>query len=909
MLKLVIVESPAKAKTIGKFLGKGYEVVASYGHVRDLPSSAEEIPESIKGKPWARMAVDVENDFTPVYVVQADSKKHIAELKKLVKASEEVVLATDEDREGEAISWHLLEILQPKVPVKRIAFHEITKTAIEEAIASPREVNYSLVRAQESRRILDRLYGYSLSPVLWKKVRTKLSAGRVQSVAVRLVVEREEERRAFHTATFWDIEAQLEADGIGFKAVLSQWDGKRIAGSKDFDEKTGKLIADKVHWLKEAEAKSLASGLETAAPWQVIGVEQKASKRKPPAPFITSSLQQAASSLLGMSPKQTMQVAQRLYEGVDLGGGEREGLITYMRTDSVILSERALAEAAQAIKSMYGDRYHERRQYSTKSKMAQEAHEAIRPTHLSRPPREVAAYVSKDELRLYALIWNRTMASQMADAELMQTSLEIGAKVQGKEAVLRATGTVVTFDGFLKVSDAEQSDVQLPHLNQGQKVGRNEAVKLHGLEALGHETKPPARFNEASLVRRLEEEGIGRPSTYAPTISIIQQRGYVDKRGKALVPTYLGIAVTLLLRKHFSEFVDVKFTARMENALDDIAEEHQDWKQFLSSFYFGNGDFGHGLQPQIDSQMEQIDFPSIPVGDDEAGLSIVVRLGRTQAFLQRGEGGTGHTATVPEDIAYDELTVEKAVSLLEARAKGNEPLGQDPETGLNVYAILGPFGPYVQLGEVTEGEKKPKRVSLGRGFPLEDVTLDIAMQYLGLPRKVGDHPETGKSIRTAIGRFGPYVVCDGEFRSLPTTETVFSMTLDEAVALLAQPKRAGRQKVLLHTVGEHPESKAALEIYEGRYGPYITLDGVNASLPKGVDPATVTVAQALELLAAAAERKPAAKKRAVKKKAAAKAPAKKAPAKKAVAKKAAAKKPAAKKAAVKLAADKKAPAK
>ncbi len=884
-MKLVIVESPAKAKTIGKFLGKDHTVLASYGHVRDLPSKADEIPAAIKKKPWARMAVDVENNFAPVYVVQPDSKKQIAELKKSLKDADEIVLATDEDREGEAISWHLLEILQPKVPVSRIVFHEITQEAINEAIANPRQVNQELVRAQEGRRILDRLFGYSLSPVLWKKVRTQLSAGRVQSVAVRLVVEREEERRAFHKAVYWDIEATLSADEIPFTATLVEVEGQKIASGKDFDETTGLLKSDKVRWIQEDVATDLCEALKANVPWNVATVQQKEARLRPYAPFITSTLQQTASSILGFSPRDTMRVAQRLYEGVDLGGGDREGLITYMRTDSVTLSNRALSEAENVIKEKFGDAYHHRRQFSTKSKMAQEAHEAIRPTHLGRTPEQAAKIIHGDELKLYRLIWNRTIASQMADAELLRTTIDFEATVGDRKIVLRSNGSVVTFPGFLKVADSGQKDSQLPDLKEGDQVGPSARVAIDNLNALSHETKPPARFNEASLVRRLEEEGIGRPSTYAPTISTIQNRGYVEKHGKALAPTFVGIAVTLLLREHFNEYVELKFTARMENALDAIAEGKLDWVDFLRAFYQGKGDFGSGLAPQIESKMESIEFPTISVGTAADGQPIVVRLGRSQPFLQRGEGGQGNTASVPDGLTYDELTVEVAEALLEARAKADEPIGQDPETGANIYAILGPYGPYVQLGEVDkESKKKPKRAGLGRGFAMENITLEVALKYLSLPRHVGTHPESGKLVRSAVGPYGPYVVHDGDYRSLGSGEEVFTITMDEALALLAQPKRRGRQKKVLREVGTIPDTETKIELFDGRYGPYVSDGKTNASLSKGMDPDKITVEESMKLLEEQAAKKGTKKKAPAKKK---KAAAKKKPAAK---KKAAAKK-------------------
>ncbi len=875
-MKLVIVESPAKAKTISKFLGKEYEVVASYGHIRDLPSSAAEVPSAIKDKPWARMAVDIDNDFTPHYVVQKDSKKRIAELKKKMKEAEEVVLATDEDREGESISWHLLETLQPKVPVRRIAFHEITSSAIKQAIEHPRDVNTELVRAQEGRRILDRLYGYELSPVLWRKVRPKLSAGRVQSVAVRIVVEREEARKAFHVAPYWDLEATLSRDGTAFQAVLHGVDGKRLATGKDFDGDTGGLKSKDVYWLREeAEARALAQALEAGLPWRVANVERKAVRQRPQPPFITSTLQQAASSQLGFSPTRTMQVAQRLYEGVDLGGGDREGLITYMRTDSQVLADKALHEAGQVIREHYGERYHQGpRHYTTKSRMAQEAHEAIRPTVLARRPEELAAYLSDEERRLYSLIWRRTLASQMADAELEKTAITIAAEADDKQATFRANGSVVTFPGFLAVSPSGTNDTVLPPVEEGQQVGPDQPLTLDGLQPQRHETKPPARFTEASLVRRLEEEGIGRPSTYAPTISTIQARGYVEKIGSALAPTFLGVAVTNLLRRYFGDYVDYGFTARMEEALDAIAEGRQDWKAFLRSFYRGEGQFGDGLKQAIEGQMEHIEFPAIPLGEDGEGRPIVVRLGKNAPFVQRGEGGAENVASIPDDVTFEELDVAKAEELLAAKARGNEALGQHPETGENIYALLGPYGPYVQLGEQGEDRKvKPKRASLPKGTHLEDVTLETALKYLSLPRELGEHPDDGKKVKAAIGRFGPYVQCDREFRSVKAPDDVFTIELPRALELLAQPKAGrGATKKVLRELGDDPKSGVKLTIYEGRYGPYVSDGNKNASLPKDADPQAFTIEQAAKLLANAPAKKKAAprKRKASAKKASAK---------------------------------------
>jgi DNA topoisomerase-1 len=886
-LKLVIVESPAKAKTISKFLGSDYEVVASYGHIRDLPSSAAEVPEAIKQKPWSRMAVDIDNNFEPYYVIPSGTKKRINALKKLMKKADTVVLATDEDREGEAISWHLMEVLQPKVPVERIVFHEITKSAIDEAIANPRQVDDKLVRAQESRRILDRLYGYSLSPVLWKKVRRNLSAGRVQSVAVRLVVEREEARRAFVSAEYWNMEATLSAEGIDFQAGVTTLGGKRLASGKDFDAKTGQLKNDQVMTLLGPQAQQLAKDLQDNTPWKVVAVDQKQTRLRPAPPLITSSLQQAASSLLGISPSQTMRIAQRLYEGVDFGGDDREGLITYMRTDSLTLSDRAMAEAGEVITAQFGKRYYEGpRAYKSKSKAAQEAHEAIRPTHLSRTPEKVAPYVSNEDLSLYRLIWNRTMASQMADAELLKTAVDFQVGTSQGEAILRSNGSVVSFPGHLAVADSAQKDNVLPAIQQGQGVGPGEAIALKQLDPICRETKPPGRYTEASLVKRLEEEGIGRPSTYAPTITVVQNRGYVDKRGNALVPTFLGIAVTRLLRNHFSEYVDLQFTARMEDALDDIADGEENWVKFLSAFFHGKGNFGPGLDSKIAAELPGIPFSTIEVGDDpESGEPIIVRLGKTAPFYQRGEGGPGNTASVPLALTYDELSLEDALKAIEARAKGDQVIGVDPESGKEVFVLEGPYGPYVQLGKMEIPEavpgkkakkpKKPKRASLPPDMTAEQVTLEWALKHLSLPRSLGSHPESGKTVSAAIGRFGPYIKCENDFRSLKAKDgdDPFTVTFERALELLAQPKVGRGGKKLLRDLGEDKDSKATIQLYDGRYGPYVTDGKINASLPKDAKHEEITLDAALILLANSPKAKAKAapkKKAASKKKAAAK---------------------------------------
>ena len=896
-MKLVIVESPAKATTIQKFLGKDYQVRACLGHVRDLPKSASDIPAAYKGEDWARLGVNVDGDFNAIYVVQKDSVKQISELKKLAKQADEIILATDDDREGESISWHLLEVLKPKVPVKRITFNEITRTAIEGAVKAPRNINQPMVRAQETRRILDRLFGYELSPVLWRKVGSKLSAGRVQSVALRLVVEREEERRRFVPAAFWDAEALLARDGKEFKATLIGLNGARIATGKDFDDITGQLKkkgSNPPYWLQEEEACALIEGLKASVPWHVSAVEEKESKLHPSPPFITSSLQQAASTQLGFSPRKTMQVAQKLYEGVDFGDGSRAGLITYMRTDSVTLSEKALQDMAAFVQKNFGDNYHHRRQFTTKSKTAQEAHEAIRPTDVFITPDAVSGRLSTDEQRLYRLIWNRAVASQMASARLLRTTIDIEGKTPAAVAVFRATGAVVVFPGFLKIMSERQRENELPALSTGMTVSPQEGadICLNTLEAMSHETQPPARYNEASLVNLLESEGIGRPSTYAPTVALIQQRGYVTRAGIALVPTYLGIAVVMLLRKYFPNYVDLRFTARMEDILDAIATGEQDWLNFLRTFYHGDPESDNlGLKPEILAKLDSIEYPTIPLGTTEEGQAVVVRLGKTAPFIQRGAGGEGNTASLPDKLYYAELTLEKAVELVENQAQRDESLGTCPDTGKTIFLLEGPFGPYVQLGKAENGEK-PKRTGLPKGMALEDCDLGKARYLLSLPRKLGAHPDTQKDISQGIGRFGPYIVHDGDFRSIDGTR-FFTMSFEEALAILREPKAAARGKKLIRSFEKAKEDDPEINLYEGRYGPYVTDGKVNASIPRGTDMNTLTLEQALDLIAAAAERK---KKAPAKKKAAAK---KKPAAKKATTRKAAAKKAAAKKATAK----------
>ena len=869
---LVIVESPAKARTLERFLGKTYAVMASVGHIRDLPQSAKEIPPGIKDKRWARFGVDLDGDFTPYYVVPDDKKKNVQNLKAALKDASEVLLATDPDREGESISWHLSEVLKPKVRVRRIEFHEITEEAVNDAIAHARDINQSLVRAQESRRIVDRLYGYSLSPVLWKKVQTGLSAGRVQSVAVRLIVEREEARALFRTSVYWDLEAKLTGEGKEFAATLARLGDARVATGKDFDPATGALKSRGVRLLDEPAARALGTALEHNLPWTVTSVEAKPGLERPAPPFTTSTLTQEASRKLGYSTGRTMQIAQRLFQGVEIGNDEIEGLITYHRTDSTTLSEKALSESARVIGEMFGPEYHDGpRRYQTKVKNAQEAHEAIRPTDFRQTPQKLAALLDSDELRLYDLIWKRTMASQMKDARVLKTTVEITAAGDGEPAMFTASGKAIEFAGFRRAyvegSDDPQAELEdqetiLPACAVGDRVyaqgvmpaGR-EGLAFLGLDAKKHETLPPARYTEAALIKELEAAGIGRPSTYASIIQTIQNRGYVFRLGKALVPSFTAFAVTELLRLHFSDYVDVGFTAEMEEVLDAISNGEREWLDFVRSFY--RGDARHvGLEALIEQKQSEIDYPAINVGVDSATEQpIKVRIGRYGPFLQRGEGGEGNTASLPDDLPPADLTVAHALQLLEAKAQGPKDLGVDPATGLHVFVIVGRFGAYVQLGETEKGSKeKPRRGSLIAGMSEETVTLDEALKLLALPRDLGAHPDDGQMIIAGQGRFGPYVKHGDEFRSLEDSDDVFTIDLGRAVALLAAPKKSrGRKsaaRTVLKEVGPHPRSGTMINLLEGRYGPYVTDGTTNASLPKGMSLEQVTLEQAVELLAA-----------------------------------------------------------
>jgi DNA topoisomerase-1 len=868
---LVIVESPAKARTLARFLGKDYRVEASYGHIRDLPESAAEVPKEIKGKSWGRMGVDTDGQFTPYYVVPADKKKHVQLLKTALKDASELILATDPDREGESISWHLKQLLKPKVKVRRIVFHEITEEAIRQALREAHEdVDENLVRAQESRRILDRLYGYTLSPVLWKRVQTGLSAGRVQSVAVRLIVEREEERMAFRTANYWDLEAKIKSDTGEFVATLVRVGNDRVATGKDFDAR-GQLTGKGARVLDEVQAHAFADALSRHLPWEVTNVEEKPFSQRPSPPFTTSTLQQEANRKFGFSAERTMQVAQRLFQGIDIGGGDIEGLISYHRTDSTTLSDKALNEAGQTVREMYGDDYYKGpRQYQTKVRNAQEAHEAIRPTEFRRTPQSLERALENDELRIYDLIWKRAIASQMAEARMLRTSVEItGSGANGEKAILTASGKAIEFPGYLRAyvegsddpsAELDEKETLLPKVAIGDRIHAPDNLDakfvVAGLDEKAHQTSPPARFTEASLVKRLEEEGIGRPSTYAPTVATIQRRGYVSRQGKALVPSFTAFAVTQLLRDHFGDYVDLGFTAEMEEILDQISNGEKDWLDFIREFYRGDGKH-HGLEHLVEDRDQEIAYPMIDVCDDpETGKPIRVRIGRYGPFLQRGETSEdGPRASLPDDLAPADLTCEKAVALLKAKAEGPRVLGEDPATGQKIYVMLGRFGPYVQLGETPDDKKadKPRRASLGRNFTEDTLTLNDALKLLSLPRELGAAAD-GEMIVANVGRFGPYVKHGSEFRSLEAEDDVYSITLERAKELLAKEKKSIRRQRTaaqeLRALGEHPESKAVVKILEGRYGPYVTDGTTNASLPKGTPPESVSMDDAVGLLAA-----------------------------------------------------------
>ena len=874
MSTLVIVESPTKARTIRNYLPSGYQVEASMGHVRDLPPSAKEIPPAYKDKKWATLGINIEDKFQPIYVVPEKKKKVVKELKTALKVADELILATDEDREGESISWHLLEILKPKVPVKRMVFHEITKEAIQKALQDCREVDKDLVHAQETRRILDRLVGYTISPLLWKKIAWGLSAGRVQSVAVRLTVARERERRAFQSGGYWDLKADLEQAKQPFEAKLFTLDGKRIASGSDFDADTGKIAEGKdVVLLNEEDANQLKERIIDKT-WTVSDRSERGSTRKPYAPFTTSSLQIDSNRKLGLSARETMSVAQKLYE---------KGFITYMRTDSVHLSQQAISAARKCIESKYGKEYlsPKPRQYSTTSKGAQEAHEAIRPAgETFRTPKETK--LKDREFKLYDLIWKRTVACQMADAKLTQIAVDV--KVEN--AVFRANGKRIDFPGFFRayVEGSDNPDVALedqaiplPPLKKGDKPDCKD------LEAIGHETQPPARYTEASLVKTLEKEGIGRPSTYATVMGTIVDRGYVQMRGKALIPTFTAFAVTALLEEHFPDLVDTEFTSKMEQTLDEIARGGAEWIPYLKKFYQGKA----GLKTQIDVKIDEIE-PANAKTIQLENLNATVRIGKYGPYIEIPTEGTEGTETemlkvsIPDELTPADLNPEQIEALIRQKKEGPEKVGLHPETGEPIYFKVGKYGPYVQLGDKSEDSPKPKMSSIPKkdsktNATKDDVTLEMAVGLLSLPRLLGNHEATGGKIKAALGRFGPYVVHEfkgpedtklqRDYRSLKKEDDVLTVTIERALELLAQPKRGrgGSKKTPLRELGAHPEDKEPVNIYQGPYGNYIKHGKINVGLPEDETIESITLEKALELLAEKAATKKTTKRKTAKK--------------------------------------------
>jgi DNA topoisomerase-1 len=846
---LVIVESPAKARTIERFLGDQFVVEASIGHVRDLPRGAREVPARFKGEPWARLGVNVDGGFEPIYVTVPGKSEQITKLRRLLESAETLWLATDEDREGEAISWHLTELLKPGVPVRRLVFHEITREAIENALESPRGIDEGLVRAQEARRILDRLYGYEVSPLLWRKIGPNLSAGRVQSVAVRLIVERERERRRFVSAAWHDLLGRFRPEGgDAFEAGLVSADGRRVPSGRDFDAATGKSQAEGLLLLDEAAAAALARRLQDAE-FRVTAVQEKPYTSRPAPPFTTSTLQQESNRKLGFTARRTMRIAQSLYEN---------GHITYMRTDSTALARVAVEAARDLVRAEYGDAYlpKEPRSYASTVKNAQEAHEAIRPAgHPFELPEALRNQLSDEEFRLFELVWKRTIASQMSDARGRRMTIAI----EGGGARFEVRGKTIDFPGYLRAyvegsddPDAELADQErlLPPVREG------DPLECLSLEPKGHTTQPPARYTEASLVQALEQRGIGRPSTYASILETIQERDYVFKKGNALVPTWVAITVIRLLERHLPGLVDYEFTAEMEDELDAISRGELGHVEYLRRFYFGNGD--PGLKELLESKVDEVDARAvctIPLGTPEGEAEVVVRVGRYGPYLQQGED---RRASIPADLPPDELSLDRAVELLRQGALAEEPLGADPETGLPVYRKTGRFGPYVQLGE-GDGEEKPKRASLLPGMEPDAIDLATALRLLSLPRDLGTDPATGEGVSAHVGRYGQYVKRGAESRTLPPELSSLDVTLAQALELLAQPKRRSRGRAAappLRTFEASPVTGQPIELRDGRYGPYVTDGATNASIPRGARPEDVTFQSALALLAERAARGP-----------------------------------------------------
>ena len=857
LIKLVIVESPAKARKIGGYLGDGYIVEASVGHIRDLPQRAADIPKEYKKIAWAKEGVDIENDFAPLYVINPDKKAKVAELKELMKNAEELILATDEDREGEAIAWHLVETLQPKIPIKRMVFNEITKEAIQAAVENTRDLDYHLIDAQETRRVLDRLFGYRLSPVLWKKVMPRISAGRVQSVATRLIVEKERERMAFISSGWWDLAA---VTALGFNARLLEVDGKKVAATSDFgaDGAVKEKSLANILLLDETSAKKLVDSLKSSS-LTVKSMEESPRTERPKPPFTTSTMQQDAGSRLGWGAQITMRIAQRLYEN---------GYITYMRTDSVNLSQQAIDAARKAAKALYGADHvaDSPRAYTGKTKNAQEAHEAIRPAgETFKTPGELAPELSRDEFALYDLIWKRTVASQMADAKKLQMRVDFDAQTNdGKATIFRANGSVITFAGFLAAyddivsdenKDEESADKRLPAMVLGQ------SVKVDEYTCEGHETKPPARYTEPTLVKKLEELGIGRPSTFASIIQTIQDRGYVYKRGRALVPTFLAFSVTGLLETHFTKLVDYEFTASMEEDLDKIAGGQASRSDWLRDFFYGV-DGQPGLN-ELSADLGVIDARA--TNTMNLSPEIEIRVGRYGAYLQQNiEGEERKLANIPESLAPDELTLAKAIELLEAPS-GERELGIDPATSLPIIAKSGRFGPYItEVLPVVEpeltasGKKKKKKAdapkaktaSLLSTMTLDTVTYEDALRLLSLPRTLGTN-NAGDDITVQNGRYGPYLKAGVDSRTLTSEEQLFTMTLDEALEIYSKPKerRRGVAKPPIKELGIDPTTEKPLIIKDGRFGMYVTDGETNATLRRGDTAEGMTLERGLELLA------------------------------------------------------------
>lgn len=833
--KLVIVESPTKAKTIRKFLGKEFSVESCMGHVRDLPQSAKDIPEKYKKEKWANLGVNVEDEFTPIYCVPKTKTRIVKTLKEKLAEAEELILATDEDREGESISWHLIEVLKPRVPVKRMVFHEITKDAIQGALNKFRNVDEDLVRAQEARRILDRLVGYSISPLLWKKVTYGLSAGRVQSVAVCLISEREHERLRFKRAKYWSLTAENEKDGAAFESRSFMLKGQRVATGRDFDSTNGQLLADKkgsTVWLQEADAKKWTETLR-GKEWVVDEVEEKPISRKPAPPFITSTLQQESNRKLGFTSRETMELAQKLYE---------RGFITYMRTDSSNLSTQAIQASRDTIEQLYGKNYlpSEPREYSgKKAKGAQEAHEAIRPAGTAfQSPDETG--LSGGLLKLYELIWKRTVASQMTNSEQKQVSV----KFKVGDAVFAASGMTVEFPGFLKVyvedeeedDQKEEKEVRLPKFKVGDKV------KCDKIGFLEHETKPPARYTEASLVQTMEKEGIGRPSTYATIIGTIQDRGYVRKVGNALVPTFTALVVSRLLKSHLPNFVDLGFTSEMERKLDDIAQGEMELVKYLSSIYFGP----QGLKAQIEKQEKAINADESRSIELEGLGSLSFRIGKYGAYVCREQDGKEICASLPETQVPGDMTAEVANKLIDQKINGTDALGKDPKTGLPVYVLSGRYGPYTQLGD--NDSDQLKRMAIPGTLVPEKLTLPEALSLLELPKTLGPHPESGKDIKKGLGRFGPYVVHEGDYRSIPKTENIFAVDLKRALELFAQPKRMRGRSAPLKELGIFPDTNEQVQVHTGKYGPYVKVGGKNISLGEDMKIEELTLEAVLPLI-------------------------------------------------------------